>query len=81
MRARDPIICQLLPDVEYFLGLIVGQYTPVPLSGVKQCKQNTLIAVVGKNKKMLEAFKTNVLCGTVELIMCHSGTTYVALRN
>ena len=25
VRAGDPIICQLLPEVEIFLGLIVGQ--------------------------------------------------------
>ena len=50
VRAGDPIICQLLPDVEYFLGIIVGQLATVPLSGVKKCKQTTIIAAVGKRK-------------------------------
>ena len=51
--AGDPIICQLLPDLEYFLGFIVGQLSTVPLSGVKQCEQPTLIAAVGKKDKIV----------------------------
>ena len=52
VRAGDPIICQLLPDVEYFLGFVVRQLATVPLSGVKQCEQPTLIAVCGQKKKI-----------------------------
>jgi len=43
VHAGDPIICQLLPDVEYFLGVVVGQLATIPLGGVKQCEQPTLI--------------------------------------
>ena len=53
VRAGDPIICQLLSDVEYFLGFIVGQLATVPLGGVKQCKQPTLITVMDKKKKIV----------------------------
>ena len=38
VHASDPIICQLLPDVEYFIGFVVGQLATVSLSGVKQCE-------------------------------------------
>uniref|UniRef100_N1QT85 Uncharacterized protein n=1 Tax=Aegilops tauschii TaxID=37682 RepID=N1QT85_AEGTA len=51
VRAGDPIICQLLPDVEYFLGFIVVQLATVPLGGVKQCEQPTLIVAVRKKRK------------------------------
>ena len=50
VRTGDPIICQLLPDVEYFLGIIVEQLATVPLSGFKQGEQPTLIAAVEKRK-------------------------------
>ena len=84
VHAGDPIICQLLPDVEYFLGFVVGQLATVPLSGVKQCRHPTLIAAVGKKENLSQKFKTkkdNVLYGTVQLLMCHCATTYVPLCN
>ena len=53
VHAGDPIICQLLPDVEYFLGFVVGQLATVPLGGVKQCEQTTLITAMGKKRKFV----------------------------
>ena len=56
--AGDPIICQLLPDVEYFLGVVVGQLATVPLGGVKQCEQPTLITAKNGQKKLSHKIKT-----------------------
>ena len=53
VHAGDPVICQLLPDVEYFLGFVVGKLATVPLGGVKQCEQPTLITVMVKKKEKL----------------------------
>ena len=53
VRAGDPIICQLLPDVEYFLGVVVGQLATIPLGGVKQCEQPTLITAKWAQKKFV----------------------------
>ena len=58
VRAGDPIICQLLPDVEYFLGFVVGQLATVPLGGVKQCEQPTLITAKNGQKKLSHKIKT-----------------------
>ena len=53
VRAGDPIICQLLHDVEYFLGIVVGQLATVPLGGIKQCKQPTLITAMDKKREFV----------------------------
>lgn len=53
VHAGDPIICQLLPNVEYFLGVVVGQLATIPLGGVKQCEQPTLITAKWAQKKFV----------------------------
>ena len=58
VHAGDPIIRQLLPDVEYFLGVVVGQLATIPLGGVKQCEQPTLITAKNGQKKLSHKIKT-----------------------
>lgn len=53
VHVGNPVICQLLPDVEYFLGFVVGKLATVPLGGVKQCEQPTLVTAMGKNRKFV----------------------------
>ena len=94
VHAGDPIIRHLLPDVEYFLGVVVGQLATIPLGGVKQCEQPTLITAMGKKENLSHKIKTNkdsalcansyilqcnCLCATVQLLMCHRATAYVSL--
>ena len=96
VHAGDPIICQLLPDVEYFLGFVVGQLATVPLGGVKQCEQPTLITAMGEKEILSHKIKTNkdnalcatayvllcnCLCSTVQLLVCHCATAYVPVYN
>ena len=88
VHAGDPIICQLLPDVEYFLGFVVGQLATVPLGGVKQCEQPTLITAMGKKENLSHKIKTNkdnALCATAYVLLCNclcsTATHYVPLCN
>ena len=88
VHAGDPIICQLLPDVEYFLGVVVGQLATIPLGGVKQCEQPTLItAKMGKKicHIKLKPNKGNALCATTYVLLCNclcsTATHYVPLCN
>ena len=81
VHAGDPIICQLLPDVEYFLGFVVGQLATVPLGGVKQCEQPTLITAMGKKKICHIKLKPIKIMHSVQLLMCHCATAYVPVCN
>ena len=74
VHAGDPIICQLLPDVEYFLGVVVGQLATIPLGGVKQCEQPTLITAVDKKEKLSQKIKSNkdnALYATTYVPLCN----------
>ena len=94
MHAGDPIIRQLLPDVEYFLGVVVGQLATIPLGGVKQCEQPTLITAMGKKICHIKLKPIKIMhsvqllmsycataCVLLQLIMCHCATTYAPLCN